>query len=255
MPAERKYQIKEVTDKFGITRDTIYHYEKCGLVSMERSENGYRVFDELNVQKIKKILDLRDLGLSIDEIREFCSCESIEQRVDMMLELQKKTEEEIYKIKRRMERIRSQQRNLSESARFNVGFNVDYDLSFCVDCPRRTVEERRYFYIRDGFLIDAEADGTFQKVLSCEIAMKHFSAHSIYGQCGKKRDAFHYVFRGRVIYQNEEQFQKEIKEAYALGERMGYQLQQRFYATKVAPVIDGKECLTYNVFIPMDMQI
>ena len=66
MLMEKKlYQVKDITELFGITRDTIKYYEKQGLITPERSDNGYRVFDTFNVEKLKKILDLRDLGFSV----------------------------------------------------------------------------------------------------------------------------------------------------------------------------------------------
>ena len=61
------------------------------------------------------------------------------------------------------------------------------------------------------------------------------------------------MFRGRVIYENWEQFQQAVKDAYALGKTMGYHLGSTFYVTKQAPCIDGKECLTYTVLIPMEL--
>ena len=77
---------KEVMDKFGISRDTIYHYEKHGLVSLKRGENGYRVFDELNVQKIKKILDLRNLGFSLEEVSTYCSVKDATEKMKILLD-------------------------------------------------------------------------------------------------------------------------------------------------------------------------
>ncbi len=246
------YQIKEVTDKFGITRDTIYHYEKHGLVSLKREENSYRVLDELNVQKIKKILDLRDLGLSIEDIKRYCACEQVNTRMEMMLEIQKRTEEEIRNLKRRLERIHAQQRNLSESARFVSGFNVDYDIALCIDCPYRTAEERKYFYVRDGFVINVTPEGDLVDIKKHEISIKHLKGSTFCGQCGQQKAIYQQVFRGRIIYESMEQFQREIKEIYRQGKELDYPLQRTIYATLQAPRIQQKERLTVILYIPMD---
>ena len=246
------YQIKEVTDKFGITRDTIYHYEKHGLVSLKREENSYRVLDELNVQKIKKILDLRDLGLSIEDIKRYCACEQVNTRMEMMLEIQKRTEEEIRNLKRRLERIHAQQRNLSESARFVSGFNVDYNIALCIDCPYRTAEERKYFYVRDGFIIHVASNGNLLHMEKHEISIKHLKAGSFCGACGQEKPICRRVFRGRIIYENMEQFRDELQKIYQEGLALDYPLRQVFYATLQAPRINQKERLTVMLYIPME---
>lgn len=61
-------KIKEVEELLSITRANIRFYEKEGLLSPTRSENNYRDYSEENVQQLKKILILRKLGFTIEEI-------------------------------------------------------------------------------------------------------------------------------------------------------------------------------------------
>ena len=62
-------QILELESKTGLDRATIRHYEKEGLISPTRRENGYRDYTEENVNDLLKIKLLRQLGLSLDKIR------------------------------------------------------------------------------------------------------------------------------------------------------------------------------------------
>ena len=39
-------QMKEMLDLLGITKENLRYYEKMGLVSSSRKENGYRVFND-----------------------------------------------------------------------------------------------------------------------------------------------------------------------------------------------------------------
>lgn len=52
----------------GIPRATIRFYEKEGLISPQREENGYRDYSQDDLQKVKKIIVLRKIGLPVNEI-------------------------------------------------------------------------------------------------------------------------------------------------------------------------------------------
>lgn len=61
-------QIKEFASKYKLTNDTVRYYEKEGLISPVRLENGYRMYDELCEKKIKYALVFKQLGFSLKEI-------------------------------------------------------------------------------------------------------------------------------------------------------------------------------------------
>lgn len=61
--------INEMERKSGLDRANIRFYEKEGLVTPERKENGYRDYSEDDLQLLLKIKLLRRLGFSLDSIR------------------------------------------------------------------------------------------------------------------------------------------------------------------------------------------
>ena len=63
-------KIQELERKTGLERPSIRFYEKEGLLSPKRLENGYREYSEADVELLKKIKLLRQLGLSIEKIRQ-----------------------------------------------------------------------------------------------------------------------------------------------------------------------------------------
>ena len=67
--------IKEFTDKYKLTADTIRFYEKIGLIHPKRLQNGYRFFDEKCEKTIQLIIVLKQLEFSLDEIRFLLSLE------------------------------------------------------------------------------------------------------------------------------------------------------------------------------------
>lgn len=58
----------EVQDKTNLSRKAIEYYEEKGLVHPKKLENGYRDYSDGDVEVLKKISLLRNLGLSISEI-------------------------------------------------------------------------------------------------------------------------------------------------------------------------------------------
>ena len=61
--------VKEIEERTGIPRASIRFYEKEGLLSPERQENGYRIYSVEDLEQLKKLKLLRALGLSLEEIR------------------------------------------------------------------------------------------------------------------------------------------------------------------------------------------
>lgn len=58
----------EVQDKTNLSRKAIEYYEEKGLIHPIKLENGYRDYSDEDVEVLKKISLLRNLGLSISEI-------------------------------------------------------------------------------------------------------------------------------------------------------------------------------------------
>ena len=62
--------INEVARLAGTTSRTLRHYDELGLLKPSRvGDNGYRYYDEASVVRLQRILLLRDLGLSLADIR------------------------------------------------------------------------------------------------------------------------------------------------------------------------------------------
>ena len=61
--------IAEVCRITGLTKKAVEYYVDQGMVSPESQENGYRDFQDSDVEQLKKIRVLRMLGLRIDEIK------------------------------------------------------------------------------------------------------------------------------------------------------------------------------------------
>ncbi|TCP97318.1 DNA-binding transcriptional MerR regulator [Cricetibacter osteomyelitidis] len=62
-----KFNIKALTQRTGLSLETIRYYEKVGLIRSERAVNGYRLFDQAAVERLQFIKNCRSLGFSVAE--------------------------------------------------------------------------------------------------------------------------------------------------------------------------------------------
>src|SRR5262247_851294 len=72
MAGEAKtFSLKEMVKRSGATPRTIRFYEEVGLIRpVGRTPGGHRLYSELELEKLGFISDLRDAGLSIEEIKQ-----------------------------------------------------------------------------------------------------------------------------------------------------------------------------------------
>lgn len=61
-------KIGTVCKEFHVTSRTLRYYEEVGLLESHRHDNGYRSYDDVAITKLKQILFLKELRLSISEI-------------------------------------------------------------------------------------------------------------------------------------------------------------------------------------------
>lgn len=71
------YQISELASLAGISRTALLYYEKLNLISAKRLGNGYRVYDEKDLQQVRLIQQLQNGGLTLSECK---SC--LESKLD-----------------------------------------------------------------------------------------------------------------------------------------------------------------------------
>lgn len=64
------YTIGELADLAGVTRKTLRHYDKIGLLQPQTlSEAGYRLYGQAEVDLLQQILFFKEMGLALADIR------------------------------------------------------------------------------------------------------------------------------------------------------------------------------------------
>ena len=90
-------KIGDVTNKFGISHRSLHYWESAGILQSIRAENDYRFYDEENLLKIKQIVLLRKLRISIPSIQEIFTSDRLSKIIsvftDHLDETKKETEQ------------------------------------------------------------------------------------------------------------------------------------------------------------------
>lgn len=87
--------IKEVEQIMGIPRATVRFYEKEGMINPNREGNGYRDYSDEDVEKLRRIVIFRKIGISVEDINDiFDGAKSINEVLDVnIIKLQKQMNE------------------------------------------------------------------------------------------------------------------------------------------------------------------
>jgi DNA-binding transcriptional MerR regulator len=65
-------KIAEVSEQYNISSDTLRYYERVGLIPpVNRSENGIRDYNELDLRRVEFIKCMRSAGLPIEVLIEY----------------------------------------------------------------------------------------------------------------------------------------------------------------------------------------
>ena len=99
MKNEEVFRVGELAKRTGVSVRALHHYDAIGLLApSRRSESRYRLYDREDVVRLQEIKSLRQLGFSLEQIRDLLAARRLTplgvvemhlQRVREQLELQR----------------------------------------------------------------------------------------------------------------------------------------------------------------------
>lgn len=60
--------VGQAAGMFGLSRTALLYYESIGLLAAKRADNGYRLYDEEDIGRLRQIVTLRNAGVHLSEI-------------------------------------------------------------------------------------------------------------------------------------------------------------------------------------------
>jgi MerR family transcriptional regulator, aldehyde-responsive regulator len=103
--------IAEVSEKFGVSQDTLRYYERIGLIpNVNRNKSGIRDYTEEDCRWIEFIKCMRNAGLPIEVLIEYVTLfgqgdATIEARKELLTEQRKLLIEKMEDMKKTLERL------------------------------------------------------------------------------------------------------------------------------------------------------
>lgn len=72
---DNHFQIGEVAESVGLSLRTIRYYEEIGLVTPSgRTEGGFRLYTDADVERLRLVKTLKPVGMSLDTLGELVEC-------------------------------------------------------------------------------------------------------------------------------------------------------------------------------------
>lgn len=104
---EKYFKIGEISKLYNIGVDSLRYYEEIGLISPERSKSGYRLYSTHDIWKLNVIRELRELGFTMDRIKDYLSSHSTDATISLLEEEKKAVEQklkELYELRKNVEK-------------------------------------------------------------------------------------------------------------------------------------------------------
>lgn len=145
---------KELEQELGLSKHTIFYYEKEGFIHPERDNNGYRVYSEQDVQTLQLVKFLRNLNISIDDVKgiiegtvSFDECLKINQiHLNKQIEGLKEIEERIDKFKEKQLPILPALETVHDHKKSFLGFQKTTSTVSLGRKLTRSLALREFFY-------------------------------------------------------------------------------------------------------------
>ena len=117
-----KYTTGEIAKLCGVSVRTVQYYDTRGiLVPSELSEGGRRLYSEQDLNRMKIICFLREVGVPINSIGQLFSEEHPEKVITILLDQQEQTlREEIDQSQKKLDMVQAIRRQLKELNHFSV---------------------------------------------------------------------------------------------------------------------------------------
>ena len=103
--------IKEVSEKYGLSQDTLRYYEKIGVIPpVTRTSGGIRNYTEQDISWVENAVCMRNAGLPVEVIAEYCRLYSlgdstIGARLKLLTEQRKKLIEQKEQLETEISRL------------------------------------------------------------------------------------------------------------------------------------------------------
>ncbi|MEG0328997.1 MAG: MerR family transcriptional regulator [Longicatena sp.] len=137
------YKINEISKLYSIGQDSLRYYEKLGILHPMRDKNNYRQYTTNDIYRLNMIRDLRNLGFSMEAIREYINHRSIEHSFALMEKEEQIIDQKIKELNAMKKDIQHRKTSLHASLSFPLH-----------EMQLLTLPQRKYVTLKTDTLLD-----------------------------------------------------------------------------------------------------
>ncbi|MEL7648659.1 MAG: MerR family transcriptional regulator [Sedimentibacter sp.] len=98
---KQKYLVNEIAKYFGVSGDTIRHYDRLGIISPKKDEkNNYRYYSREDLICFSYVFELKDLGLPLKQIDKMLNNNTMEYAAQVLEAHEQEIEKQIEELKK-----------------------------------------------------------------------------------------------------------------------------------------------------------
>ena len=153
---KKYYTIGEVSKIYDIATDSLRYYEKKGLVIPQRRDNGYRIYSLEEIWRLNLIKDLRKLGFSVEQIKDYIDDRNIKKTKELIEREIILIEKEIKPLIRVQNKLKSKLKLIKELEERNTCDNIQV----------KKIRDRKILFIEAEMSNDEEVDLALRKLES-----------------------------------------------------------------------------------------
>ena len=138
----KRYRIGEIAALSSLSERTIRYYEEQGLIRARRSEGGQRWYTDEDLVYLKRIIELKGLGFSLQEVRRIFELKDADRtgnlrREALLAEYRKKLAADMEKLEELKKHIDELEWHVHQLEKAEDGF-TECPGSLCASCQYRS---------------------------------------------------------------------------------------------------------------------
>lgn len=151
------YKISEISKLYGIGADSLRYYERAGIITPKRGENGYRLYGLKDIYKLSVLRDLMALDFSVAQAKEYLDGQNVGKTLALLRRESGILSERLRELAQKKELIEERIAVLSAARTIKAG-----------EATVKNLQERSCVRISERITRDEEMDFVIKK-----LHMKH----------------------------------------------------------------------------------
>lgn len=121
-----QFSIGEVSKIYNISKDTLRHYDKIGILKPDINEvNGYRYYSIKHLDQLEVILSNKELGISLSNIKSYMESDDLYEYENLITRQEILINQKIESLKRLKKKIQQRKKSINYIMNYENEYNFE----------------------------------------------------------------------------------------------------------------------------------